>query len=50
MNGGGGTTAGWKTSMYVHLLLGGNPGPAAPPFNDLPGWAQIKSSIDGNDN
>ena len=25
MNGGCGTTAGWKTSPYVHLPLGGKP-------------------------
>ena len=37
MNGGCGTTAGWKTSAYVHLLLGGKPQASCTPHSDLPG-------------
>ena len=37
VNGGCGTTAGWKTSPYVHLLLGGKPQASCTPHSDLPG-------------
>ena len=32
-NGGCGTTAGWKTSPYVHLLLGGKPRSSCTPHS-----------------
>ena len=40
MNGGCGTTAGWKTSPYVHLLLGGKPQASCTPHSGLPGRAK----------
>ena len=33
LNGGCGTTAGWKTSPYVHLLLGGKPRASCTPHS-----------------
>ena len=38
--GGCGTTAGWKTSPYVHLLLGGKPQASCTPRSDLLGWVR----------
>ena len=38
--GGCGTTAGWKTSPYVHLLLGGKPQASCTPHSGLPGRAK----------
>ena len=40
VNGGCGTTAGWKTSPYVHLLLGGKPQASCTPHSGLPGRAR----------
>ena len=45
MNGGCGTTAGWKTSPYVHLLLGGKPQASCIPHSGLPGRARNVESM-----
>ena len=50
LNGGCGTTAGWKTSPYVHLLLGGKPRASCTPHSDLPGWVSDFGIIISNSN